>query len=134
MNEAIIIGCAGAAIGSAILLGKWLAAKHGRESAESLLDAKTAQCEFLAARLRDVEPREARFREAMGYYARPETWEPQVKGAKSPAFHDRGEHARMELSYDERYKAFVDAVSKMPSGDRWRMTGDPGAVMPRDAA
>lgn len=134
MNEAIIIGCIGAAVGTAILLGKWIAAKHGRESAESLLDAKTVQCEFLAARLLDVEPREARFRKALGYYANSDTWQPHVKGAKSSAFHDRGSTANIALTYDERYKAFADSVSKMPSGDRWRMTGVSGAMTPRDAA
>ncbi len=96
MNEVIIIGCIGAAVGTAILLGKWIAAKHGRESAESLLDAKTVQCEFLAARLREVEPREARFRKALSYYADSATWAADM-GGKSPAFRDRGRVAAVAL-------------------------------------
>ena len=65
--------------------------------------------EALAARLRDVEPREARFRQSLGYYADDETWV-ALGRAHSPAFHDRGKVAKLALNYDARYKAFADAL------------------------
>lgn len=49
--------------------------------------------EVLAARLRDVEPREASFRQSLGFYADEETWVAPGR-ASSPAFKDRGRLAR----------------------------------------
>lgn len=131
MNEAIIIGCIGAAAGSLVTyIMQW---RRAGEWVSKCADWQR-KAETFAERLRDVEPREARFRKALGYYANSDTWQPHVKGAKSSAFHDRGSTANIALTYDERYKAFADSVSKMPSGDRWRMTGVSGAMTPRDAA
>ena len=67
------------------------------------------RAETFADRLRDVEPREARFRQALGYYSDDETWV-ALGRAHSPAFHDRGKVAKLALNYDARYKAFEDAL------------------------
>lgn len=115
MNEAIIIGCAGAAIGLVLALaisawrfsGRVIVVESERADWQRL-------AETYAERLREVEPREARFRQALGYYADALLWEPRIKGTKSDAFHDRGRIAELALTYDDRYKAFSDAISKMP--------------------
>ncbi len=52
--------------------------------------------EVLAARLRDVERREASFRFALGFYGDEETWAAPGR-AHSPAFKDRGRIARDAL-------------------------------------
>lgn len=52
--------------------------------------------EVLAARLRDVEPREASFRFALGFYADEETWAAPGR-AHSVGFKDRGRIARDAL-------------------------------------
>ena len=52
--------------------------------------------EGYAARWREVDQREARFRQALGYYADEETWCAPGR-SHSPAFRDRGERAREAL-------------------------------------
>lgn len=94
MNEAIIIGCAGAAVGSLVTYimqwhraGEWIT-----KCADWQRKAET-----FAERLRDVEPREARFRQALGYYADEGTWLAD-NGGRSPAFRDRGRIASIALA------------------------------------
>ncbi len=107
MTEAIIIACIGAAVGTVLTLVISAWRFSGRLIVvESERDEWQRKAETFADRLRDVEPREARFRKALGYYANSDTWQPHVKGAKSSAFHDRGSTANIALTYDERYKAF----------------------------
>ncbi len=87
----------------------WVRAIKKRDFAREILKDERSRVEALAARLRDVEPREARFRKALGYYADDETWV-ALGRAHSPAFHDRGKVAKLALNYDARYKAFADAL------------------------
>ena len=63
-------------------------------------------------RLQDVEQREARFRQALGYYADPMTWKGGDK-QHSPAFKDRGRVAELALTHEERYAAFVASVESV---------------------
>jgi hypothetical protein len=94
MNEAIIIGCAGAAIGALLTYiilwrsaGKWV----------SKCADWQRRAETFAERLRDLEPREARFRQALGYYADDATWLAD-NGGRSPAFRDRGRVAAVAVA------------------------------------
>ena len=59
-------------------------------------DANRRSTERLETRLYDVEAREARFRQAIGYYADRAMWLAS-DGAHSPAFRDRGKIAREAL-------------------------------------
>ena len=98
MNEAIIIGCAGAAIGSVIALAISAWRFSGRVIVvESDRDDWQRKAETFAERLRDVEPREAMFRNALSYYADSATWAADM-GGKSPAFRDRGRVAAVALA------------------------------------
>lgn len=136
MNDAIIIGCIGAAVGTVLTLFISAWRFSGRLIVvESERDDWQRKAETFAERLREVEPREARFRQALGYYANSDTWQPPAKGAKSSAFHDRGRIAELALTYDDRYKAFEDAITAHKSQavaaefpHSWRVIGNPDAI------
>lgn len=74
----------------------WVRAIKKRDFAREILKDERSRVEALAARLRDVEPREARFRKALGFYSDEESWVAPGR-AHSPAFRDRGRIARDTL-------------------------------------
>ena len=75
----------------------WVRAIKKRDFAREILKDERSRVEALAARLRDVEPREARFRKALGYYAAKESYEAPESGKHSSVFKDRGRIAREAL-------------------------------------
>lgn len=98
MTEAIIIACIGAAVGTVLTLVISAWRFSGRLIVvESERDEWQRKAETFAERLRDVEPREARFRQAQGYYADDATWLAD-NGGRSPAFRDRGRLAALALA------------------------------------
>ena len=95
MTEAIVVGLVGLL---ACIALAWRAKKNN-DSAYGFWKqscGRMYRIEALEARLRDVEPREARFRQALGYYANELTWSAEGR-QHSPAFKDRGRIARDAL-------------------------------------
>lgn len=97
MTETIIIGLILAVcLFGLIACYGWNRCARDLKAMRSERNACLRSVETLAARLRDVEPREARFRKALAYYADSATWAADM-GGKSPAFRDRGRVAAVAL-------------------------------------
>ena len=86
--EVVLAAALFVAVSAAIALAMML-----HMSRTGLRDA-AARCRDLAGRLFDVEAREARFRQALGFYGDADHWMGGGNRKHSPAFKDRGRAAR----------------------------------------
>jgi hypothetical protein len=101
MNS-VEIGLIVAVVLLAIVVVLWWLERGEAISEGVRADFAIADLERAMARLRDVEPREARFRQALGYYSDESTWaspkvDNDIRKKHSPAFRDRGKLAREAL-------------------------------------
>ena len=97
MTTTLLVAIGVLAFACAILAIKWaIARRDAKYNMEQWL-AVCARHEDARARLRDVEPREAIFRKALGYYAHASTWAAPERHKRSAAAKDRGEIARGAL-------------------------------------